>query len=93
MEKKMLRTHTCGELTKNNIGEDTQLSGWVHSWRNHGGVVFIDSAEPPTSKAMIDENMEAVQKVSGIKVAGVINWIDDFSKPGRECYQALERMF
>lgn len=57
------------------------------------GVVFIDSVEPPTSQAMIDENMQAVENVSGIKVAGVINWIDDFSNPGRQCYQVLERMF
>jgi hypothetical protein len=42
---------------------------------------------------MIDENMEAVENVSGIKVAGVINWIDDFSNPCRERYQVLERMF
>ena len=57
------------------------------------GVVFVDSGETTPSQAMISENMEAVENLSGISVAGVINRIEDFSNPGRECYQVIERMF
>ena len=57
------------------------------------GVVFVDSGETTTSQAMISENIEAVENLSGISVAGVINRIEDFSNPGRECYQVIERMF
>ncbi len=38
----MLRTHTCGELNKANIGQKVILSGWVNSFRNLGGLFFID---------------------------------------------------
>lgn len=36
------RTHSCGELTAKNVGEEVILNGWVHNWRNHGGIIFID---------------------------------------------------
>ncbi|MEO0719284.1 MAG: OB-fold nucleic acid binding domain-containing protein, partial [Pseudomonadota bacterium] len=36
------RSHTCGELTKENVGQEIRLSGWVNRIRDHGGVLFID---------------------------------------------------
>ncbi len=36
------RTHTCGELTAKNIGEEIVLNGWVGPRRDLGGVIFID---------------------------------------------------
>ncbi len=36
------RSHTCGELRPQDIGREVVLCGWVHRWRNHGGVIFID---------------------------------------------------
>ena len=36
------RTHTCGALRAADAGSPARLSGWVHSKRDHGGLLFID---------------------------------------------------
>ncbi|PAF48445.1 aspartate--tRNA ligase [Helicobacter sp. 12S02634-8] len=38
----MLRTHLCTDLDEKNIGESVTLCGWCNTYRDHGGVVFID---------------------------------------------------
>ena len=37
-----MRSHYCGDLNRDNLGQEVSLSGWVHRRRDHGGVIFID---------------------------------------------------
>ncbi len=37
-----MRTHYCGQLTSQTIGQQVTLCGWAHRRRDHGGVIFID---------------------------------------------------
>ncbi|MGC9455138.1 MAG: aspartate--tRNA ligase [Phycisphaerae bacterium] len=41
-DEMLKRTHTCGDLRSDDIDADVRLCGWVKSYRDHGGVVFID---------------------------------------------------
>lgn len=38
----LLRTHTCGELRLDQVGQHVTLCGWVDTYRDHSGVLFID---------------------------------------------------
>jgi aspartyl-tRNA synthetase len=37
-----MRSHYCGDITSLDIGNDIEISGWVHKRRDHGGVIFLD---------------------------------------------------
>ena len=37
-----MRSHYCGNVTESLLGQDVEVSGWVHRRRDHGGVIFVD---------------------------------------------------
>ncbi len=40
--KSIKKSHTCGALTKKDVGSTVTLMGWVHTRRDHGGLIFVD---------------------------------------------------
>ncbi|MEX2124507.1 MAG: aspartate--tRNA ligase [Woeseia sp.] len=37
-----MRSHYCGQVDENLIGQQVAVAGWVHRRRDHGGVIFVD---------------------------------------------------
>lgn len=67
------RSHTCGELTSDNVGEVIKLSGWVHRKRDHGGLVFIDLRDHyGITQCVIDSSDEGFAEVEALRNESVI---------------------
>ena len=76
----MYKSHTCGELTVKDVGQEVLLAGWVDRVRDLGGVTFIDlrdrfgvaqvvsnpETDPDVHQALSPVRMEWVIKVKGV---------------------------
>ena len=54
-----MRTEYCGNVTKEHLGKDVSICGWVHRRRDHGGVIFLDLRDlEGICQAVIDPSNE-----------------------------------
>ena len=70
------RTHTCGELTPEDIGTEVVLKGWVDTRRDLGGVIFIDLRDRYGLTQIVfspQDNPEAHAKAERLHVEDVIS--------------------
>ena len=74
--KSKYRTHTCGELNKENVGQAVVLSGWVHRKRDHGALLFIDLRDNyGITQCVFDGGNDELEKIhpeSVIKITGTV---------------------
>jgi len=69
------KSHSCGELGKDDIGKNITLMGWIQSRRDHGGLIFIDLRDRKGLTQIVfdpEESIKAHQKAHHIKNEYVI---------------------
>ena len=77
----MIRSHTCGELRVGHVGQEVTLCGWVDSYRDHGGGLFLDLRDrygktqivfAPEAGPQIQEAAKALRSEFVVAVTGKI---------------------
>jgi len=70
----MKRSHHCSELRIDHVGQTVTLAGWVNSYRDHGGVIFIDLRDRHglTQIVFHPENADAHQTADTLRNEDVI---------------------
>ncbi len=67
------RSHTCGQLRKDHVGETVKLSGWIHRKRDHGGVLFIDLRDTHgLTQCVLDQDSPLLAEVEKWRVESVL---------------------
>ena len=64
-----MRSHYCGELNEQHVGQEVVLCGWAHRRRDHGGVIFIDLRDREgIAQVVIDpDTVEAFATAEGVR--------------------------
>lgn len=67
------RSHTCGALSREHVGETVRLSGWVHRKRDHGGVLFVDLRDHyGITQIVADSDSPALALLESTRVESVV---------------------
>lgn len=67
------RSHTCGALGADHVGQAVRLSGWVHRKRDHGGVLFVDLRDHyGITQIVADSDSPALATLESVRVESVV---------------------
>jgi aspartyl-tRNA synthetase len=85
----LYRTHNCGALRKEQVGQSVRISGWISRKRDHGNLVFVDlrdhygitqvviDTDNKHFKALEELRVESVITVTGAVVARTAETVND----------------
>jgi aspartyl-tRNA synthetase len=70
----MLKTHNCGDLRVDDVGQQVTLAGWVHQYRSHGGVLFINLRDR-SGNVQVTFDQNAAPEASDIANQARAEWV------------------
>ena len=69
------RTHTCGELRREDIGKEVKLAGWIHRKRNLGNLCFVDLRDHyGITQCVVDSSSDLFEKIENTRVESVVGF-------------------
>lgn len=64
----MYRTHLCADIAQKHIGQEVRVCGWCNSYRDHGGIVFLDLRDKSGIVQLVcDPNSQAYDIASSVR--------------------------
>ncbi len=67
------RTHTCGQLRAEHVGQTVRVSGWVQRKRDHGGLLFVDLRDHyGVTQIVFDVSAPSFKQAEGLRSESVI---------------------
>lgn len=64
----MYRTHLCADIGKEHIGQEVRVCGWCNSYRDHGGIVFLDLRDKSGIVQLVcDPSSQAYEIASSVR--------------------------
>ena len=68
------RTHTCGELRAENIGQEVTIAGWIHRKRNLGNLCFVDLRDHyGITQCVVDSSSDLFDTINDLRVESVVS--------------------
>ena len=72
------RTHNCGQLRADHVGQTVRVSGWVHRKRDHGGLLFVDLRDHyGLTQIVADSSDPAFATLDGLRAESVVTVTGD----------------
>ena len=72
------RTHNCGQLRAEQVGQSVRVSGWVHRKRDHGGLLFVDLRDHYGLTQIVADSSDAVfATLDGLRTESVVTITGD----------------
>ena len=69
------RNHYCGEITKENVGQEIKIAGWINSIRNLGSLAFLTIRDETGIVQVISEDIEKIKNLtreSTVTITGTV---------------------